>query len=171
MTVRNVKVVVFRAWLLALFLLHGAHAATLDQMQFTVQALSPVLPLSQTLETRLRLTNRSRTPMYVFKDLSYFVTAWAYGSSGQSVDKGIFEQAWPPPIQRSDFLLLKPGQSIEYIRKESLADLGIRKAGQYRVDFHYNTDVPRSFTFGLPVWLGTQRASAVIRVVDRRARE
>jgi len=157
---------VSRALLPALFVLGGAHAHTLDQMQFSVQTLSPVLSHSQAMETRLRLTNRSKTPMYVFKDLSYFVTAWAYGSSGESMDKGVFEEVRPPPLQRSDFLLLKPGQYIEYIRRESLDGLGIRKAGQYRVDFHYDADIPRRFTFGFPAWLGTQRASAVIRVVN-----
>jgi hypothetical protein len=102
--------------LLALFLLSGAHAQTLDQMQFSVQVSVPVLPLSQPLETRLRITNRS--------------------------------------------------QYIEHIRHDALAELGIHKPGRYWIDFNYASAVSPAFTYGLPVWLGTQRAPLRIRVVD-----
>lgn len=143
---------------------HCAHAQTLDQMRFSAQPLSPVLPLAQTLETRLRITNSSRTSMYVFKHLDFFITAWAYDGAGASMDKRFIEEARPPPLQRSDFILLKPGQYIEHVRHDDLAQLGIRKPGRYRIDFNYSTAVSPAFTGGLPVWSGTQQASIVIRV-------
>jgi len=149
-----------------LVLLPGAHAQTLDQMRFSAQAVSPVLHASQVLETRLRITNRSQAPMYVFKDLDYFMTAWAYGGSGGSMDKQVIEEVRPPPIQRSDFILLKPGRYIEHVRHDSLDQLGIRKPGRYRIDLDYSPTMSPAFTYGLPVWQGTQRASVMIRVVD-----
>jgi len=155
-----------RALLLTLFWLPGTHAQTLDQMRFSALALSPVLSLSQTLETRLRLTNRSQTAMYVYKDLAYFNAAWAYAGSGERMDKHIIEELRPPPIQRSDLIILKPGQYVEHIRQDDLGQLGIRKPGQYRIDFNYSPAIHPAFTFGLPVWLGMQHASVVIRVVD-----
>jgi hypothetical protein len=145
-------------------LLQSAHAQTLDQMRFSAQVLSPVLPLAQTLETRLRITNCSQTSMYVFKHLDFFITARAYDGAGASMDKQFIEEVGPPPLQGSDFILLKPGQYIEHIRHDDLAQLGIRKPGQYRIDFNYSTGISPAFTDGLPVWLGTQQASIVIRV-------
>ncbi|WP_323141425.1 hypothetical protein [Massilia phyllosphaerae] len=155
-----------RALWFALFLLHGAQAQTTDQMQFTVQALSPVLSVSQPLATRLRITNRSQTPMYVFNDLNYYVSVWAYAGSKESMRKQIIEEAMPPPPRRENFTLLKPGQSVEDIRYDKLDDLGISKPGNYRIDFNYRMNLPREFTLGLPVWQGTQGASALIRVVN-----
>ena len=151
----------------ALFLLDGAHAQTTDQMQFTVQALSPALSVSQPLATRLRLTNRSQTPMYVFNDLDYYITAWAYGGSGKGMKKQFIEEVTPPPPQRSNFTRLEPGQSIEHLRYDKLDALGIGKPGNYRIDFDYRMNLPREFTFGLPVWQGMQSASALIRVVNQ----
>ena len=151
---------------LLLALLPGAHAQTLDQMRFSAQAASPVLSASQVLETRLRITNRSQAPMYVFKDLDYFITASAYAGAGEGVDKQVIEEVGPPPIQRSDFILLKPGQSIDHVRHDNLDQLGIRKPGRYRIDFNYSPTISPAFTYGLPVWLGTRRASVVIRVAD-----
>lgn len=157
----------FGLLVLAGLLLSSVHAQTLDRMRFSVQALSPVLSVSQTLETRLRITNRSGTPMYVYKDLGYYIGAWAYASSGESMAKQFLEDVRPPPPDRSSFILLKPGQYIEHIRTDNLAELGIRKAGQYRIEFNYSSGIPPASTHGLPVWMGTQRASVDIRVVNR----
>jgi len=145
-------------------MLSSAHAQTTEHIRFSAQASTPVLSVSQPLQTRLRITNRSQTSRYVFRDLEYFVTAWAYDGAARSMHKEVVEEVSPPPPLRSDFILLKPGQYIEYIRRERLGDLGIHKAGQYRIDFDYRMDLSPKGTYGLPVWRGTQRASVFIQV-------
>jgi len=166
----TVNAAMIRAMSFAVFLLSSAHALALDQMQFSVQVSSPALSVSHDLETRLRITNRSQKPMYVYQDLGYYVSVFAYNGSGKSLAKEFIDEIRPPPPERSSFTLLKPGKYIEYVRHDSLGDLGIHKAGQYRIDFTYNMQMVPPFTYSFPVWMGTQKQSAMIRVVDPHTR-
>jgi hypothetical protein len=104
------------------------------------------------------LTNTSDRPIFVYSNLGWGGSAslsiWFKDTAtGKDVaEEVIHDSMTPPPTSKDDFVKILPRHIYGRSIRSSIAQLNIRKSGTYEVVAEYHSPVPRSCSFGLPIW-------------------
>lgn len=126
--------------------------------------------LGDKITVRVLLTNRSKSPLYLYAALDWGESAslslWVKDTvSGKDVPEEFIADALPPPpASRDAFIKLLPDHIYGVVLVSSLADLNIREKGAYELTAEYHSPVPSSMSFGLTIW-GREKGSVPSNMV------
>lgn len=131
--------------------------------------------LADAVVLHIRITNSSGSPIYIYKVLdmgrSAGLSVWVKDAmSGADVPIRFIPDALPPPPRSKDeFAEILPHQSYVVDLPCTMRELNILTNGVYELTVEYRSPIPRSMSFGLPIWSndkGSIRSNSVKIAVD-----
>lgn len=114
--------------------------------------------LGDEITVQVLLTNRSKSPLYIYAALDWGESAslslWLKDAvSGKDVPEEFIADALPPPPGSKDaFVKLLPDHVYGVVLRSKLAQLNVQKSGTYELLAEYHSPIPASMNFGLPIW-------------------
>jgi len=114
--------------------------------------------LGDEITVQVLLTNRSKSPLYIYAALDWGESAslslWLKDAvSGKDVPEEFIADALPPPPGSKDaFVKLLPDHVYGVVLRSKLAQLNVQKSGTYELLAEYHSPIPSSMNFGLPIW-------------------
>jgi len=114
--------------------------------------------LGDEITVQVLLTNRSKSPLYIYAALDWGESAslslWLKDAvSGKDVPEEFIADALPPPPGSKDaFVKLLPDHVYGVVLRSKLAQLNVQKSGTYELVAEYHSPIPSSMNFGLPIW-------------------
>jgi hypothetical protein len=145
-------------------------------LELTLRTDKDSYKLGDNITVQVLLTNRSKSPVYLYATLDWGESAslslWLKDVvSGKDVPEEFIADALPPPPGSKDaFVKLLPDHVYGVVLKSKLAQLNVQKSGTYELVAEYHSPIPSSMNFGLPIWSrekGTVPSNRVtIKVAD-----
>ncbi len=114
--------------------------------------------LGDEIAVQVLLTNRSKSPLYIYAPLDWGESAslslWLKDTvSGKDVpEEFIADALTPPPGSKDAFVKLLPDHVYGVVLRSKLAQLNVQKSGTYELLAEYHSPIPSSMNFGLPIW-------------------
>jgi len=133
-----------------------AHEAS--PLELTLRTDKDSYKLVDNITVQVLLTNRSKSPMYIYATLDWGESAslslWLKDvASGKDVPEEFIADALPPPPGSKDaFVKLLPDHVYGVVLSSKLAQLNVQKSGTYELVAEYHSPIPSSMNFGLPIW-------------------
>jgi hypothetical protein len=127
--------------------------------------------LGDEISIQVLLTNRSKSPVYIYAPLDWGESAslslWLKDTvSGKDVSEEFIADALPPPPSSKDaFIKLLPNHVYGVMLRSKLAQLNLQKSGAYELVAEYHSPIPASMNFGLPIWSREKGAAPSNRVM------
>jgi hypothetical protein len=127
-------------------------------LQVTLKTDRNSYKLADEIIVQLLLTNKSKSPMYIYAPLDWGESAslslWPKDTStGKNVPEEFVADALPPPPPSKEvFVKLLPDYVYGVVLKPKLAELNLKKSGVYELMAEYHSPIPASMNFGLPIW-------------------
>lgn len=129
------------------------------------------LRLTESLAMRITITNKTRSLVYLDGRFAWgggtnLAFAVQEAKTARVVPREIhYDTILPPARSRDVFIGLEPDQSTTVTMSETLADMGIKKPGVYKVSVFYRSPSGPDVAFDLPVWpseRGWVRSNAIL---------
>jgi hypothetical protein len=126
--------------------------------------------LGDEIIVRVLLTNKSRSPLYIYAPLecgeSASISIWLKDAlSGKDAPEYFISDAvTPPPGSKDDFIKLLPDHVFGVVFTSTMKDFNVRQKGTYEVTAEYHSPIPASMNFGLPIWSREKGAVSSNRV-------
>jgi hypothetical protein len=133
-----------------------AHEAS--PLEVTLKTDRDSYKLGDEISVQVLLTNRSKSPIYIYAPLDWGESAslslWLKDTvSGKDVPEEFIADALPsPPDSRDAFVKLLPNHLYGVVITTRLAELNVQKSGAYELVAEYHSPIPASTNFGLPIW-------------------
>lgn len=127
-------------------------------LELTLRTDRDSYKLADNITVQVLLTNRSKSPLYIYATLDWGESAslslWLKDAvSGKDVPEEFIADALPPPPGSKDaFIKLLPSHVYGLVLTTKLAELNVRKSGTYELITEYHSPIPSSLNFGLPIW-------------------
>jgi hypothetical protein len=124
----------------------------------------------------ITLTNSSASPIYVYKSLHQGdlagLSVWAKDVvTGKDVPRRFISDALPPPPKSKEaFVEIAPHASYTVDLPYTVQELNIAANGTYELFAEYQSPIPRTMNFGLPIWSrekGAARSNSVKITISR----
>jgi hypothetical protein len=133
-----------------------AHEAS--PLELTLRTDRDSYKLGDNITVHVLLTNRSKSPIYIYATLDWGESAslslWLKDAvSGKDVPKEFIADALPPPPDSKDaFVKLLPDHVYGVVLRSKLAELNVQKSGTFELVAEYHSPIRSSMNFGLPIW-------------------
>lgn len=124
----------------------------------------------------ITLTNSSASPIYVYKSLHEGdlagLSIWAKDVvSGKNVPRRFISDALPPPPKSKEaFVEIAPHASYTVDIPYTMQEFNIASNGTYELFAEYQSPIPHTMNFGLPIWSrekGSTRSNSVKITISR----
>src|SRR5262249_16118161 len=133
---------------------------TRDGLKFSIRLVRETYNIKDNPELKITFTNVGKSPITVYKKISWGVRssllAFIRDSSGKLIEPdSVYEAADRPPFRAEDFKTINPGESFEVGEELFLADLRVVEAGTYQISVSYESPVLQAYAPKLPglVWV------------------
>jgi hypothetical protein len=139
-------------------------------LELTLKTDKSSYKLGDEITVQVLLTNRSKSPLYIYAPLDWGESAslslWLKDAvSGKDVPEEFIADALPPPpTSKEAFVKLLPNHVFGVVLTSRLAQLNVQKTGSYELTAEYHSPIPASMNFGLSIWSREQGALASNRV-------
>lgn len=136
----------------------GGMAHEGSRLEVTLKTDRDSYKLGDEITVRVLLTNKSRSPLYIYAPLEWgesaSVSIWLKDAlSGKDVPEYFIPDALtPPPGSKDDFVKLLPDHVFGVVFTSTLKDFNVRQKGTYEITAEYHSPIPASMNFGLPIW-------------------
>ena len=136
----------------------GNRVHEVSPLELTLKTDKDFYELGDEIIVQTLVVNRSKAPIYIYASLDWGESAslslWLKDAvSGQDMPAEFIADALPPPPSSKDaFVKLLPDHVYGVLLKVKLAELNVKRNGTYELVAEYHSPIPRSMSFGLPIW-------------------
>jgi len=120
--------------------------------------------IAERLPIEIAIENTGKEAIYIYGNLNYLISLFASTTNGKDLAPNAIIETMPPPPVKESFTKVEPGHSLHIVWKENLKSLGIQVPGSYVLKFEYQSNFSPAFSFGLPVWNGSQSTTVTVLV-------